>query len=144
MDGSISSLCMRLFFSSLRARFCSLRSALSRRLSSFSSARCASVVGRVVDIGLVGEVVVVVVPIAGFLAGSKPLQKKQETMINRGVSRWNRGTNKATASASASMSLMRWISANRSSSACFFSRPYQCTSLFFCQRPVGALILCPR
>jgi hypothetical protein len=57
-----------------------LRSAFRRRFSSFSRERCAggeALVGCVADVGLVGDVVVVVVPIAGFLAGSKPLQNKK-------------------------------------------------------------------
>lgn len=83
MGDSRSSLCFRLLFSSFRARFSSLRSILCRRFSAFSSASSSSgfvgVGAFMVDIGLIEDVVVVVVvvPVAGFLAGSKPLQKKR-------------------------------------------------------------------
>lgn len=53
-------------------------------------------------------------------------------------------TYSATARASSSASFIFLISARRSSSVSFSSLLYQCTSLFFCHRPVGALMLCPR
>jgi hypothetical protein len=79
LDDSRSSVSIR-FFSSFRARFSSFRSALRRRFCSLSIVRASvalvvavgevSVGGCVMDVGLV----VVVVPGAGFLAGSKPLR----------------------------------------------------------------------
>lgn len=53
-------------------------------------------------------------------------------------------TYSAAARASASCSLILLISSSRSASVCLISRLYQWMSLFFCQRPVGALILWPR
>ena len=53
-------------------------------------------------------------------------------------------THSAAARASASCSLILRISSFRSASVCLTSRLYQWMSLFFCQRPVGALILWPR
>ena len=53
-------------------------------------------------------------------------------------------TYSAAAKASASCSLILLISSSRLASVCLTSRLYQWMSLFFCQRPVGALILWPR
>ena len=53
-------------------------------------------------------------------------------------------THRATERASASASLILRISSARSSDVDFTSRLYQWISLFFCHRPVGALVLWPR
>lgn len=53
-------------------------------------------------------------------------------------------THNAAAKASASCSLTFLISSSRAARVCVTSRLYQWTSLFFCHRPVGALMLWPR
>jgi hypothetical protein len=77
-----------------------------------------------------------------FLDGPKPLDERKLNIWEREIG--NGVTHRATERASASASLILRISSARSSDVDFKSRLYQWISLFFCHRPVGALVLWPR
>jgi hypothetical protein len=70
-------------------------------------------------------------------AGAKPLY--EDGYFSNSSTRGR--TYNAAAKASASASFTFLISSSLAASLALVSRLYQCTSLFFCHRPVGALML---
>jgi len=132
------------FFSSFLALFPCFLSSFFRRLSALSSLccppSCLTLLSELEDEATGAALAPVAAP-WDFDEGSNPLVKifkhEQECICSG-------GTYNATAKASASISLIFLISSALSSAPCPASRLYQWISLFFCQRPVGALILWPR
>ena len=117
---------LRFLRSSFRCRFSSLPASINESSIGFGCSPFSTVEGPAS------------VPGAGRTAGLKPLDGQNQW---RSVRRCKfEITDSATANASSSASLTFLISSSLSASVFFRSRLYQCTSLFFCHLPVGALI----
>lgn len=142
-DGRCERRSLSATFRALLASLCSLFSSLSPLFSSFSAAflldSSSSSAGSLGAEPLKGA--------AERLAGAKPLvgtNTEVEITANDLGGLVSSIAYNATAKASSSASLIFRISSLLSASVSFASRAYQCTSLFFCQRPVGALMEWPK
>ena len=130
-----------LAFSSRRAARSALRASFSRRCASLAASLAAW--ARIAAFGSTAAGEVADGPAGARGVGVKPLRVILQHQYLEWSSHTAARTHSATASASSSCSLICLSSSARASSS-VLPLLYQVMSLFFCHRPTGARMLCPR